>query len=251
MNYIYSTFIYIYLIHTPMINDALRHINNMKSYLFLLFRSGLRCLHPLSKGNIKCMDVSLSTSSICKAVRALEAFHFLFPACLCLCLFLSSPSLYLPLPLSFPLPPSTYTNTNKHSCHSGLLLWASESLQMGTAKCRCHSASVPKKQGHLLWSQVTTGRLHTHARAADPHTHAARTRRVQTHRECKQTYIIVLQLQAHSDMTLAPTPSGTYFQKRLPLGARLLLSSTHVYVGIDYAASGYVWTCTVLYLRII
>lgn len=64
--------------------------------------------------------------------------------------------------LSHALASSTHTNRNKHSCHSGLLLRASESLQMGTAKCWCHSASVPKKQGHLLWSQVMTGHLHTH-----------------------------------------------------------------------------------------
>lgn len=102
---------------------------------------------------------------ICKPVQ--EGVDFLFCACLCLHLFLSSLFvrlwLFLSLCLSFAfsLSPYTYTNTNKHSCHSGLLLRASESLQMGTAKCRCHSASAPTKQGHLLCAQVTTGHFHT------------------------------------------------------------------------------------------
>lgn len=102
-------------------------------------------------------------------------------------LLISVPSLFLfgcfSSSLFLSLPPSTYTDTNKHSCHSGLLLRASESPQMGTAKCRCHSASVPKKQGHLLWSQVTTGHLHMHTHA-QTYTHklvSTQTCKVQKH----------------------------------------------------------------------
>lgn len=176
---------------------------------FFLFLFSTRfvdvCNDWIFKGEICRSKISVWTSSICKHV--LKHFYFLFSACLCLCLFLLVS--LLPRSLVSSLSPSTYTNTNKHSCHAGLLLRASESLQMGIAKCRCHSASVPKKQGHLLWSQVTTGHLHTHT-----HMHKLtlkQTCSVQTHYECKQTYITVPQLQAQCDTALAPTQSGTYF----------------------------------------
>lgn len=103
----------------------------------------LHCRHAIS--------VNLYWEALISSSLPVNVFAYFYPLFVSLC-----------LSLSFSLSPSTYTNTNKHSCHSGLLLRASESLQMGTAKCRCHSASVPKKQGHLLWSQVTTGHLHTH-----------------------------------------------------------------------------------------
>lgn len=62
-------------------------------------------------------------------------------------LLISKLSLFLFAFLFFFHCPHTQTNTN---CHSGLLLRASESLQMGTAKCRCQSESVPIEQGRLL-----------------------------------------------------------------------------------------------------
>lgn len=152
------------------------------------------CRHPPS-ANLHRKAVILTSLPVC-------VFAYFYPLLVSLWLF-----------LFLSLPPSTYTNTNKHSCHSGLLLRASESPQMGTAKCRCHSASVPKKQGHLLWSQVTTGHLHVHTHA-QTYTHklvSTQTCKVQTHYECKQTYITMPLLRAESDEAVAPTQSGAYF----------------------------------------
>lgn len=77
------------------------------------------------------------------------------------------------------------------------------------------------------------------------------TCRVETHNECKQTYITVPQLQAQSDTALAPKLSGTYFKKDLPMGTLLLplwtldkyYSNSHElhYKCMRIHASGNVW----------
>lgn len=137
---IHSSFSFLYLAHgSLMFAKTVLQSKNLVTWNF-------HCRHPPS-ANLHRRAFILTSLPV-----RVFAYFCPLPVSLCLFLFLS-------------LPPSTYTNTNKHSCHSGLLLRASESPQMGTAKCRCHSASVPKKQGHLLWSQVTTGHLHVHTRA--------------------------------------------------------------------------------------
>lgn len=53
----------------------------------------------------------------------------------------------------------------------------------------------------------------------DTHTHnlvSKHTYRVQTHDECKQTYITMPLLQVQRDMSLAPTQSATYFKSICP-----------------------------------
>lgn len=127
---------------------------------------------------------------------------------------------------------SACTNTNKHCCHSGLLLRASESLQMGPAKCWCQSTSAPKKWGHLLGPQVTTGHLHMHIPSSS-HTLISKG----TLHKCKQSYIVVENINKRGTII-------KYF-KDICLWAflwcfyELWTCITHTYVSTDCS----IWLC--------